>query len=195
MNERRTFVFDGLEVREAGEGKSPTIVGHAAVFNSESRDLGGFKEVIAPGAFEGHEGMDVRALINHSSDMVLGRNKAGTLRMKEDDTGLRVEIDPPDTTFANDLLVSMRRGDIDQMSFGFRTISDKWETKDGEDFRTLEKVELFDVSPVTFPAYEDTDVAVRSLEAYRKDRETPPAQDEGLTTQMADARLQTAERD
>ena len=192
--ERRSFAIDGLEIREGGEDKSPTIVGHAAVFGSLSKDLGGFREIIAPGAFDGHEDMDVRALFNHSPDMVLGRNKAGTLRLTQDETGLRVEIDPPDTTFANDLLVSMRRGDIDQMSFGFRTINDKWETVDGEDIRTLEKVELFDVSPVVFPAYTDTDVAVRSLEEYRAYREDAEQRKEaGLSVAMADTRLRLAE--
>ena len=195
-NERRSFAIEGLEIREDAEGKSPTIVGHAAVFGSLSKDLGGFREIIAPGAFAGHEAMDVRALFNHSPDMVLGRNKAGTLRLSEDATGLRVEIDPPDTSYANDLLVSMRGGDIDQMSVGFRTINDKWETVDGEDIRTLEKVELFDVSPVVFPAYEDTDVAVRSLEAYRKTKEDEPEQEGSeLSVAMADKRLQLAERD
>ena len=194
-NERRSFTIEGLELRD-NEGKNPTIVGHAAVFGSISKDLGGFREIIAPGAFDGHEDMDVRALFNHDPNMVLGRNTAGTLRLREDAKGLHVEIDPPDTSFAKDLLVSMRRGDIDQMSFGFRTISDKWETKDGEDLRTLEKVELFDVSPVVFPAYEDTDVAVRSLEAYRESKEAPPAEEDSeLSVAMADKRLQLAERD
>ncbi len=201
--ERRAFALDGLEMR--AEGESKTIVGHAAVFNSESRDLGGFIEVIAPGAFEGHEDLDVRALNNHDTGQVLGRNgKAGTLRLSEDDTGLAVEIDPPDTSFARDLAVSMERGDITQMSFGFRTISDKWETRDGMDFRTLEKVELLEVSIVPFPAYEDTNVAMRSRDEWREADEAkpPPAKEEkqeqgdsGLSTAMAGTRLDLAERD
>ena len=149
------------------DGHAPWIIGHAAVFNSLSKDLGGFREIIAPGAFAGHETSDIRALFNHDPNMVLGRNKAGTLRMKEDAKGLHIEIDPPNTSYADDLLESMRRGDIDQCSFGFRTISDSWARKEGEDVRTLEKVELFDVSPVVFAAYTDTDVAVRSLKAWR----------------------------
>ena len=198
--ERRAFAIEGLELREV-EGKTPMIVGHAAVFNSESRDLGGFIEVIAPGAFAGHEDLDVKALNNHDTGQVLGRNTAGTLRLREDDTGLAFEIDPPDTSFARDLAVSLERGDITQTSFGFRTITDKWETRDGMDYRTLEKVELLEISIVPFPAYPDTDVAMRSLEAYRESKEAkPPAKEEkqedpGLSIAMADKRLQLAERD
>jgi hypothetical protein len=86
--------------------------------------------------------------------------------MKEDDQGLAIEIDPPDTQAARDLMVSIERGDISQMSFGFRVKGEEWEFNDGEDpdIRTLTEVQLFDVSPVTYPAYTQTDVGVRSLE-------------------------------
>ncbi|MCG8430859.1 MAG: HK97 family phage prohead protease [Candidatus Omnitrophica bacterium] len=160
--ETRTFNFS-IEKRDDDEGTK--IVGHAAVFN-EATDIGGmFREQVAPGAFkESIKADDVRALFNHDPNFVLGRNVAGTLRMSEDKKGLAIEIDPPDTQTARDLEVSMRRGDITQMSFAFQVKKETWEEgEEGEsDLRTLQEVRLFDVSPVTFPAYDGTDVAVRS---------------------------------
>ena len=169
--ERRVFPVE-VRVKRDADGK-PQIVGHAAVFDSLSEDLGGFREKIAPGAFKRalKEQQDVRALFNHDPNVVLGRTKNGTLRLEEDDDGLLSEIDPPDTQVARDLMVSMERGDVDQMSFGFVTKKDEWEETEGGDIRTLLDVDLYDVSPVTFPAYPDTDVAVRSHEAWRKDEE------------------------
>ena len=162
--ERRAYVADELRI-DTEEGQALKIHGHAAVFDTLSEDLGGFFERIAPAAFARTiQSGDVRALFNHNPDYVLGRNKAGTLKLTEDSKGLAIEIDPPDTQFARDLLVSMARGDINQMSFGFRTLNDKWQKVDGEWIRTLLEVELVDISPVTFPAYPQTDVAVRSLE-------------------------------
>ena len=142
------------------------IRGYAAVFDSLSEDLGGFREQIAHGAFSDTLGADVRALWNHDANFVLGRTTSGTLTLREDSHGLAIEIDPPDTQQAKDLLISIRRGDVSQMSFGFYTQDDAWEQRDGENIRTLRKVELFDVSPVTYPAYQDTSVAVRSLDGW-----------------------------
>ena len=164
--ERRTLQSE-FRVEQRDDGKK-LIRGHAAVFNAET-DLGWFRERIAPGAFTESIGKDdVRALFNHDTNFVLGRNTAGTLTMREDERGLYVEIDPPDTQAARDLVTSIERGDISQMSFGFQTIRDSWETQEdaAKDLRTLEKVKLWDVSPVTFPAYEETDVAVRSHESW-----------------------------
>lgn len=161
--ELRSFALN--EFRVDSEDDKPKMYGHAAMFNSLSGDLGGFREQIAPGAFaKSLDSADIRALFNHDSNIVLGRNKSGTLRLSEDATGLAIEIDPPDTQAARDLMVSIKRKDIDQMSFGFRTITDKWEKRDGEWLRTLKEVELFDVSPVTYPAYLSTDIAVRSMQ-------------------------------
>ena len=94
---------------------------------------------------------------------MLGRNKAGTLTLEEDEKGLKVRIVPPDTTWAKDLLVSIKRGDITQMSFGFTVILDRWSYEDNLDVRELLKVKLFDVSPVTFPAYSQTECGIRSM--------------------------------
>ncbi len=147
-----------------GDDKVPKIEGYAAVFNKLSVELCGYREKIDPGTFKKTiRKDDIRALQNHSSDYVLGRNISDTLKLKEDDRGLSVKITPPGTQWANDLLVSIDRGDISGMSFGFRTITDIWETINKENIRTLKEVELFDVSVVTFPAYPDTDVQVRSI--------------------------------
>jgi HK97 family phage prohead protease len=188
MVERRTF-----EVRQFGieqDGDAPArMVGYAAVFDSNSQDLGGFEERIAPGAFaEAIDRDDVRALFNHDSNYVLGRNRSGTLRMTEDDHGLRVEIDPPDAQWAKDLMVSMGRGDIDQMSFGFRVKEDQWEKRDGKNIRTLKSVELYDVSPVTYPAYLDTSIAVRSMQDW-KDQTTSEAPETKYRADLARVNL------
>jgi hypothetical protein len=170
--ERRFFVCDALkiEMRAKGGKDVPVIRGHAAVFNQLSEDLGGFREQIAPGAFaEAIAADDVRALWNHNADYVLGRNRSGTLVLAEDVRGLAIEIDPPDTQWARDLLVSMERGDVNQMSFGFslRPNGQDWAKDDaGQVIRTLKRVRLFDVSPVTYPAYPQTDVAVRELRTW-----------------------------
>lgn len=167
--ERRTFVLNGLELRSEGEDQIKKIVGHAAVFDELSQDLGGFREKIAPGAFsETINKDDIRALWNHDPNFVLGRNKSGTLALYEDEQGLAIEITPPDTQAARDLMVSMERGDVTQMSFGFKTIEDTWNNENGEEIRTLVKVDIFDVSPVTYPAYTQTDVALRSLGDWKK---------------------------
>lgn len=159
--ERRTFGL--MEFRlDKPDDKKPVIRGYAAMFERFSEDLGGFREKIAAGAFAKAVKDDVRALWNHDPNYVLGRTKAKTLRLKEDKDGLAIEIDTPDTQWARDLLVSIDRGDVSQMSFGFRVVKDEWNkqnTKMPE--RTLLEVRLFDVSPVTFPAYPQTSVAVR----------------------------------
>ena len=165
--ERRSFPVSEIRIQRS-QG-NPLIVGYAAVFDSLSENLGGFREKIARGAFKNSlkRGDDVRALFNHNPDYVLGRTLSNTLRLQEDRKGLRIEIDPPDTSFSKDLITSINRGDIDQMSFGFLTKSDDWETThEGDNIRTLNEVDLIDVSPVTFPAYHDTQIAVRGLKKF-----------------------------
>jgi len=171
--ETRTFNF---EIKDDQENRKMT--GHAAVFG-EIADIGGwFREQIEPGAFKSSiRKDDVRALFNHDENYVLGRNTAGTLKLSEDDTGLKVTIDPPDTQFARDLSVSIERGDISQMSFAFQVQEEEWirGEKNKTDLRKIKKVRLFDVSPVTFPAYEGTDIAIRSHKAWREEIDKPPA--------------------
>jgi HK97 family phage prohead protease len=136
------------------------------VFNSLSVELWGFREKIAPGAFAGSLSNDIKALWNHDSNFVMGRTTNNTLRVAEDDHGLRVEIFPPDTQLMRDFTASIARGDVDQMSFGFSVLpdGDEWhENEDGEVIRTLTNVRLHEVSPVAFPAYQATEVGVRDI--------------------------------
>jgi hypothetical protein len=165
-----------VEIRTDDQGKRK-IRGHAAVFNQIGGDERYFLEQIAPGAFkETIANDDIRAVWNHNDDYVLGRKQAGTLTLSEDEDGLYVEIDPPDTQWARDHMVSIDRGDVSQMSFKFEILDSKdqsWETKEGVDLRTLKRVKLWEVSPVTFPFYEGTDVALRSRDAAKQSAKTP----------------------
>jgi HK97 family phage prohead protease len=164
--ERRVIPAAELRVVRAKDGgQIPTIVGYAAVFNKRSVDLFGFYEEVAPGAFTDTlaAGDDVRALWNHDPNIVLGRTKSGTLALREDDTGLWCEITPPDTQQARDAVALIERGDVDQMSFSFRVLEDKWRIDADESYvRRLVTVKLYDVAPATFAAYPDTSIGVRS---------------------------------
>jgi uncharacterized protein len=153
----------------------PFIEGYAAVFNSYSQDLGGFKERIKPGTFARalKEKQDVRCLFNHDASAVLGRLSAGTLTVREDSTGLFYHCDLPDTQMGRDLHASIKRGDINQCSFSFSVVpgGEMWaeeqdpDDEDPDEFfasRTLTDVDLHDVSPVTYPAYLGTSVSARS---------------------------------
>ena len=168
QQEKRMLPMTELRVNENESGA--VIEGHAAVFDSWSETLGGifpFVEKVSKGAFKDSIGKyDIRALFNHDPNYVLGRNLAGTLELEEDDVGLRVKITPPNTSWAKDIMTSIRRGDISQMSMGFIVEKDEWSTDKGMDTRDLKKVRLFDVSPVTFPAYTATDVGVRAMQEY-----------------------------
>lgn len=158
-----------METRDDGTRK---LTGYAAVFESMSDDLGWFQEKIARNAFDGRMGDDVRCLFNHDSNLILGRNKAGTLRLSADDRGLLYEVDMPDTTYARDLAVSIERGDVSQNSFAFRVAKEEWDETTDPPTRTILQVErLFDVSPVTYPAYPDTSLALRSFEEAKAERD------------------------
>lgn len=167
MNLERRALTTPLEVRAADAVR--TASGYAAMFNSET-DIGGyFREVIAPGAFaETLKTSDVRALVDHDTGRVIGRMSAGTLRLSEDDAGLRAEIDLPDTTEGRDLAVLLARGDISGMSFGFMVRKDTWDETGPVPVRTIQAVDLFEVSAVAFPAYDDTSIALRSLDEARE---------------------------
>lgn len=161
------------EIRIDKSGEQPVIRGHAAVYNRMSENLGGFYEVIMPGFFDSMMGDDVRALINHDGNRVLGRTKANTLKIRTDEEGLHNIIYPPDTSYARDLMESMERGDIDQQSFQFSVPADgsgeRWYQDDeGRTIRELIKGKrLYDVTIATFPAYPDaTAIAKRTLDAY-----------------------------
>lgn len=155
------------EIRITGEDGGKKLAGYAAVFGSLSLNLGGFREKIQKGAFTRSikEGADVRALLNHDANYVLGRTTSKTLVLSEDDKGLKFEVTPPNTQWARDLMESISRQDISQCSFGFRTApnGDAWERQAEENIRTLLDVDLIDTSVVTYPAYVNTTVSARSF--------------------------------
>lgn len=188
----RRRLGDVVEARAAEGGSGRTIVGYAAVFNSTT-DIGFFRERIAPGAFSAAIARDdVRALVNHSDSRVLGRNKSGTLRLFEDERGLRYEIDAPDTQDARDLLVLMDRGDINQSSFAFVATSETWDETGDKPLRTVNEVRLYDVSVVTYPAYEDTEAAAeparRSLQLWRESQAPKPTDPNAASRRAMKAR-------
>lgn len=185
----RRFTTGAVELRSEGEGENAKrkVRGYAAVFNSDSENLGTEKyrmiERIDAGAFDDVLNDDVRALFNHDANLILARSKAGagTLSIGVDTRGLWYEFEAPDTQAGRDLMVSLARGDVDQSSFGFtvRKEGQKWEeeTRDGVTIarRTIKKVSrLYDVSPVTYPAYPDASVALRSLDEHRSEATPPP---------------------
>lgn len=186
--ERETSYFEyecRVEQREDGGHK---ISGYAAVFGSRT-DLGGFTEEIQAGAFSGVVGKsDVRALFNHNPDYVLARSSSGTLRMKEDDQGLYYELDVPNTRTGTELVELIKRGDITGNSFSFSVEpgSDNEEWKPAEDksdspfpkmHRIIKRIkQLFDLGPVTFPAYDKTTVSARSEELARAEAEKRAAE-------------------
>lgn len=165
--------------------ESRRVEGYAALYGTTSEDIG-FMEVIAPGAFDGViEVSDVLCLLNHQSSRgVLARSRQGegSLTLSIDKKGLKYSFDAPNTALGDELLEGIKRGDITQSSFSFSVQKDSWEElEDGTYMRTIEKVRaLYDVSPVYYPAYADTSVAIRSLDAIKAEKDTPPAQD-GIT--------------
>tara|TARA_Y100000593_G_scaffold92142_1_gene182833 strand:- start:34 stop:675 length:642 start_codon:yes stop_codon:yes gene_type:complete len=177
---------EGIEIRsfKASElrienKESREVVGYGSVFNSLSENLGGFRELISENAFDSVLENDVRALFNHNPDYILGRSTAGTLSLSVDEKGLRYSVNIPETSYGNDLMVSLDRGDITQNSFGFIVEEDDWtQDEEGNTIRTIKKVSrLLDVSLVTYPAYpsakieKNFEVAHRGFLNYRTELE------------------------
>jgi len=162
----------GIPAEIRAEDDGVKVSGYAAVFNQEA-DIGGmFREVIAPGAFKEAIGRDdVVFLVNHDG-LPLARTRSGTLTIKEDDKGLRMEttLDPEDPDVVS-IVRKMKRGDLDKMSFAFRATKQEWDDTTEPPTRTIREVELFDVSIVTTPAYDGTSIALRSLDSARKERQ------------------------
>jgi HK97 family phage prohead protease len=167
--ERRAWA----ECRAEASDNGRRIRGYPIVFNSLSVDLGGFREIIAPEAVDRtiSEGLDVRALVDHDSSKVIGRTRAGTLRLRKDSRGLHMEVEPDeDISYARDIMRAVARGDVSGMSFGFRVDADEWNYDGKTPVRTVTDMRVSEVSIVTFPAYQATDVQVaqRSLNAFRQ---------------------------
>lgn len=166
-NKETRIATESFEVRSE-DGRN-TLVGYGAVFGKRSQDLGGFREVIDPKAFNRtvSNDNDVLVTMNHDVNYLLGRTGAGTARVSVDEVGVRYEVDLPETTTGADVRALAERGDLFGSSFTFSIPKDgdKWERdEDGNRLRTLTEVRLFELGPVVSPAYLDTSVAVRSLE-------------------------------
>lgn len=168
--EQRSFIG---EVRAEGRESEPThIIGYGAVFNTKSELLWGFREIIMPGAFDNVLNDDVRGLFNHDPNFILGRSTAGTLSLSVDEHGLKYDITAPDTPTIRDLVIApLKRGDITQSSFAFqvaRNGDDWYENDDGVVIREIHKISrLYDVSPVTYPAYQAASSTTRSFDEWK----------------------------
>ncbi|MFZ8961533.1 MAG: HK97 family phage prohead protease [Flavobacteriaceae bacterium] len=172
--EKRTYNY---EIRaEENDGES-TIVGYAAVFNRWSENLGGFIEQISPDAFNNTDFSQARALFNHDPNFILGSVKSGSLKLDVDEIGLRYTIKAKQSQTINDLVVApIKRGDLDQSSFGFiidldNKEADTWDTSGEVWRRTINDIhQLWDVSPVTYPAYRSTSVTARKLDELKSEK-------------------------
>lgn len=173
MIEKRTQTDAHLTVETRAEGKGFRLGGVAAPYNSLSHDLGGFREIILPGAFRSvlASDPDVRALRNHNTDKVLGRTLSNTLELRESDEGLGFSVDLPDVSYARDLHTLVSRGDISGASFAFNVDPEDYDIRyEGDELiREIRNIpKLYEISIVTFPAYEESQVSARFL----KDLET-----------------------
>lgn len=169
-----------LAVREEGEGSSKRMISGAIKYDTESDEMQDwwgdtFVEVISPGAFD--DSLKTRGVVglwSHDTSQVLGNTKSNTLRLKNSEKELRFELDIPDTSVGNNTWELIKRGDVDGVSFGMRVIKDKWssENREGRKIykRTILNAELYEISPVAFPAYPANEVSVRSLDEYREDQ-------------------------
>jgi len=184
VKEHREFRMENAQY----EGN--TIRGYAAVYNSDSEWMGGFYEQIEVGAFDDVLENDVRAYFNHDENLLLGRVSSGTLRIGTDKRGLFYEVDLPNTTYANDLVELMKRGDINQSSFAFLIGQDRWEERGGKTYRIISKVSrLLDVSPVAQPAYPEatSELKTRDLETETKE-EVKAAAVEDTASEVAETK-------
>jgi HK97 family phage prohead protease len=177
--EQRTIDVDVQDLDTRGR----TVVGYAALYDTLSEDLGGYREKIAPGAFAGVLDADVRALLNHDPNEVLGRTKSGTLRLHDEERGLRFELDLPDSPLGQNMRTAISRGDLDGASFRFEVGDEAW----NGDVRTIKTIkELRDVTLATYPAYPEASVELRT----RTQKEEPQVEDTDEVKEGAEERSQ-----
>ncbi|EAE1299618.1 HK97 family phage prohead protease [Listeria monocytogenes] len=171
--EQRTFNINNIKTRDDTDTDVITLTGYASVFNSSTMISDWFEETIEQGAFTRaiSDNNDIRCLFNHDWAHVLGRTKAGTLRLEEDDHGLKFEVTLPNTTVARDLVESLKRGDINQCSFGFIPVQETWNYDSDPISRVITDVDLMEVSIVSLPAYEDTEVDLVRSVTFKEDVE------------------------
>jgi HK97 family phage prohead protease len=196
------YVASALAAERRAEGEIAALAGYASVFNQRSVELWGFYEVIAPGAFADSlaQGDDVRALWNHDPNWILGRTVNGTLRLREDENGLWSEIDPLDTSVNRGFVAAIERGDVSQMSFAFVAEDARWDLDENEQWmRTVLRAKLYDVSPVTYPAYPSTSIGLRNAgtfdPVYGYVPEPPPDMQRALHGDGAAAQALSQERE
>lgn len=173
--EKRSIAVEVAEIRIDRTGEAPTLVGYACVYNAFSVDLGGFIESFEPGAFRNAlaRGADVRYLVNHDPSLILGRTKAGTLSLVEDERGLLATCRPPATSIGEHYLAAVERGDITGMSFRFYVEKEAWDFNANPPQRRVIEGDIDDVCLATYPAFPDSSAAVRMLEANRPKASTP----------------------
>lgn len=179
-NRERRFFTAEVRADPMEDGHAARIIGYGAVFNQRSDNLGGFREIIMPTAFDDVLDQDIRGLFNHDSNYVLGRTASGTMKLSVDSVGFQYEIEPPDSQTIKDLVLTpMKRGDISQSSFTFIVApdGDKWyEDEEGVIVREIHRVSrVFDIGPVAIPAYPDTTAASRNLEQFKNEGELQKA--------------------
>ena len=189
-------VSRGVEIRAETDTTPKELSGYAALFDTPAEIAGAFVEIIDHGAFDQALGDDVRVLFNHDPNLVLGRTKSGTASLAVDATGLRYRVRPPTTQIGRDVVELVERGDIDGSSFGFRVLKDSWTegvTPNALPVRHIEAVALYDVSPVTQPAYAETTVEARST-ASTFTTTAPPAAAASHSDLAIDATFETHAR-
>lgn len=172
QTEKRELLSSEIEIREV-EGGLRTITGYAVKWEMKSVTMGywrRFKEQFKRGAFTDSLTQDDQlALWSHDYSQVLGRTKNGTLRLFEDEIGLRFELDLADTMLGNDTYKTIKRGDVDGVSFGFQMVKEEWDESDPDNVvRSVTKAKLIEISPVAFPAYPDSQVSARSHDPYKQ---------------------------
>ncbi len=163
--ERRHVTLQDAPLELRAERGARTLSGYAAVFDTRSADLGGFVEQIRRGAFASSlkSGKDIRALVDHETRLLLGRTTTKTLSLKEDRKGLAFTVKLPRTSYADDLLELVRRGDVAGMSFGFTALAEEWDMEGEIVVRTLTNIDLGEITVTSIPAYSGTSVSERSL--------------------------------
>ena len=185
--EKRFIDAEDLEIRiDETEGEPTKITCYAARFNVFSKDLGGFVEILRPGLFKRslESKRDVIANLDHDNTKILARTKADNLRLSEDSIGLRFEMDIPNTTVGKDTAENIKNGNLRGASFAFIPIKENFREEPDRLIRELLDVDLFDVSVVTTPVYEQTEVSLRSLEEFRaKQAEATEVEDTEATTE------------
>ena len=200
--EKRVFNLES-RIEKRDDGKE-VVTGHASVYESKSEDLGGFYEYIAKGVFTDEliKKSDVRALINHDPNLVLARSKngEGTLKLTPDEKGLAFSYEMPDLSYAKDLGVNLRNGNITQSSFAFVVKDDEWSSdKEGNDIRTITGIDqLYDISSVTYPAYaqaeSDLIVAQRGLAVYKEQKENEREENDLVRRSLAELKIKLIKR-